>query len=163
MERWLHSLHPRRLRFYFYSRQIRTFSCFDCIRPCHSVSNNKSEQYEAHTRARMLLSLSPCASLFMCIFDFIMISKQTRAREWNVDVGVTANRKEAKFVPYFSDLRVQLHEKSNGDCFSCCMRNVAMMIIMILSYYGIGTLTCLFANCNNYAPFHYNLLKCQPN
>lgn len=76
---------------------------------CPTINLNNTE---AHTRARMLLSLflSPSASLFVSIFDFIMISKQTRAREWNVDVGVTANRKEAKSVPYFSDLRMQLHE-----------------------------------------------------
>lgn len=130
MERWwLHPFHPRRLRFYSDSQQIRTFSCFDCIRPCHSLSNNKSEQCEAHTRAslvqKQLLSLSLAltlyCTLFMRIFDFIMISKQTRAPEWNVDVGVTANEKEAKFVPYFSDLRMhfrrKLHRISNGNYF----------------------------------------------
>lgn len=34
-----------------------------------------------------------------------------------------------------------------------------MMIIMILGHYGIGTLTCLFTNCNNYAPFYYSLIE----
>lgn len=34
-----------------------------------------------------------------------------------------------------------------------------MMIIMILGHCANGTLTCLFANCNNYAPFYYSFIE----
>lgn len=78
MERWLHSIHPRRL----YLQQIRTFLCFDCdcTRPCHSLSNNKSEQWATYTHVRLYGAKTTSLRVpFMFVFDFIMISKQTRA------------------------------------------------------------------------------------
>lgn len=169
---------------FLYLQQIRTFLCFDCIRPCHSLSNNKSEHCATHTHAS--LHGAKAASLlvlpFMFIFDFIMISKQTSGggmRELGTLTGVTWQQIEKRQNSYLISLALlfvnAFSMKSNGNYFIAFWTTQMheshwRRCWWLLWYFTIIMETVLWRGlfafyCNNcmrrFISFH--LLKCQPN